>query len=353
MKYRLNILANEIENDHQYWVAAIKSSKEDIEYHVIDLTRADWFEQIAANPCDYLLAKPPGLTERFKQLYDERLYILAVEMKMPVFPDFTEVLIYENKRMLAAWMKAHGIPHPDTTVSYYKEEALEFLNRTKFPVVGKINIGASGKGVEILRDFESARKYVDEIFSSKGKGSKTGPNLAKGKLLQRAFKKLMDPKALKARLDTYRTIAENPQKGYVLFQQFIPHDFEWRAVRIGDSFFAHKKMARKGKASGTLVKGYENPPLSLFDFVKEITDKHGLFSQSVDAFETGKDSYLVNEMQCIFGQSDPYQMLVDGKPGRYVNTDGEWAFEQGDFNTNKSYDLRLKYVISQINKNRK
>ncbi len=62
--------------------------------------------------------------------------------------------------------------------------------------------------------------------------------------------------------------------------------------------------------------------------------------------------YLINEMQCIFGQSDPYQMLVNGKPGRYVFKDGKWIFEEGMFNRNESYNLRVEFVLSQL-KNRK
>lgn len=51
-------------------------------------------------------------------------------------------------------------------------------------------------------------------------------------------------------------------------------------------------------------------------------------------------------MQCIFGQSDPYQMLVNGIPGRYVMIEGNWIFEEGDFNTNQSYDLRLETALN-------
>lgn len=46
-------------------------------------------------------------------------------------------------------------------------------------------------------------------------------------------------------------------------------------------------------------------------------DKFNFTSQAIDVFETG-DQLLINEMQCIFGQSDPYQMLIDGEPGRYT-----------------------------------
>ena len=84
-------------------------------------------------------------------------------------------------------------------------------------------------------------------------------------------------------------------------------------VRIGDSFFAHKKLKILEKSSGSLLKNYDSPPLKLLDFVKAITDKHGFYSQAVDIFESER-GYLVNEMQCIFGQSDPYQMMVDGRP---------------------------------------
>jgi len=137
------------------------------------------------------------------------------------------------------------------------------------------------------------------------------------------------------------------QNSFVLLQEYIPHDFEWRVVRIGDSFFAHKKLKMGEKASGSLLKNYDNPPFSILDFVKEVTDRFNFYSQSVDIFET-ENGYLINEMQCIFGQSDPYQMLVDGKPGRYINKSGKWIFEEGDFNTNESYDLRLQSALELL-----
>ena len=68
---------------------------------------------------------------------------------------------------------------------------------------------------------------------------------------------------------------------------------------------------------------------------------------AVDLFETKSGNYLVNEMQCIFGQSDPYQMLVDNKPGRYIYKD-RWIFEEGDFASNECYDLRLEYILQRF-----
>ncbi len=65
-------------------------------------------------------------------------------------------------------------------------------------------------------------------------------------------------------------------------------------------------------------------------------------------FDTGGNNFLINEIQCFFGQSDPYQMLVNGKPGRYVLQDNAWVFQEGMFNTNQSYDLRLEHALSLL-----
>ncbi len=346
-KYRLAVLRNEDPLDFQRWVEACKKYSEEVDYKVIDITRNDWLEEVQSYHPDYLLTKPGGRVSAFRQLYEEKLEILVNELHFKAYPSLAEVKIYESKRYISFWLKAHAIPSPQTDVFYHKKEALEFVSKTKFPIVGKINIGASGNGVEILKTPSAAEEYIERAFTT-GLTSKTGPKLGKGKLFQRAWRKLTHPGELKARLNAYKAIASNPQKNFVIFQQFIPHDFEWRVVRIGDSFFAHKKLKLGEKASGSLLKGYDNPPVKIFDFVKTLTDRFGFYSQAVDIFETPQGEYFVNEMQCIFGQSDPYQMLVDGKPGRYVHKNGNWIFEEGDFNTNESFDLRVKYVLKML-----
>ena len=58
--------------------------------------------------------------------------------------------------------------------------------------------------------------------------------------------------------------------------------------------------------------------------------------------------YLVNEMQCIFGQSDSFQMLNDNKPGRFRNFDGRWVFEEGNYNSNESYNLRVEWILDNL-----
>ena len=95
------------------------------------------------------------------------------------------------------------------------------------------------------------------------------------------------------------------------------------------------------------MKGYDPVPVSLLEFIRETTERTGLSSVSIDLFERD-GQYLVNEIQCFFGQSDPYQMLVDSVAGRYRFLGQKWVFEAGDFASNACYDLRLEHALGLI-----
>jgi hypothetical protein len=347
-KLRLAILRNEIEDEHLLWVKACQEYQHDIAWEVIDLTRSNWLEAITSGKFDGLLAIPSGLTTAFRTMYEERIRILTTVCHMKVCPSLEEISIFENKKYFSYWLAAHQIPHPRTWVFYYGAEALDFAREATYPIVGKTSIGASGRGVSMLNNQHDLIQYIKNVFSGKGNRPGAGPNWQKKGIMRRVFQKIMNPSALKTKLKIYRYQLTESQKNFVILQEFIPHDFEWRCVRIGDSFFAHKKLMKGQKASGSLLKEYGNPPLALLDFVRELTDKHRFYSQAVDLFETPGGQYLVNEMQCIFGQSDPYQMMVDNIPGRYCFSGGEWFFEAGDFNRHESFLLRLEYFLETL-----
>lgn len=348
-KYKLLILTNDIKGDHLKWIPSIIKYQEIFDYEIIDIFKHNWYELIYQNHFDFILAKPPGLMSLYKKIYDERLELLPQEFRKKLYPSITEIKIYENKRYLSDWLKINKIPHPETYVFLNKYESLEFLKTANFPLVAKTNIGASGKGVRVLRNRKQAENYIKKAFSNKGAPHSFGPNLKVGSIFAKLKKALKEQNLLKHKLDIYISSYKERQKGYVLFQEFIGHEFEWRVVAIGNSYFAHKKLKIGDKASGSLLKNYDNPPLYLFDFVKTIMDKYGFYSQTIDLFETNDGKLLVNEMQCIFGQSDPYQMLVDGKPGRYRYINNKWVFEEGDFARNECFDLRIEHILAMLN----
>lgn len=342
---KIVILKDELPGSDSKWKLAC--DKKNLDYEVVDLATHNWYENILMLKPDILLLKPSGLTAPYKEMFDERLSILVNENQLFCYPSLKEVKMYENKKFFSYWLKANNIPHPKTFVFYYQKEAIEFTEQNKqYPIVAKTNIGASGSGVKIVKDKESLILYVLDTFNGKGSNKRIGPSLKKGKWIRRGLNLILRPKKIRERIEIYESRAKDIQKDFVLFQEYIEHEYEWRVVRIGDSYFAHKKMLLKEKTSGSLLKNYSAPPLPLLDFVKEITTQHQLDSVAIDLFEK-ENGYLINEIQCIFGQSDNYQMKVDDKIGRYIFIDNSWCFEEGSFNENENYDLRLEHAINK------
>jgi glutathione synthase/RimK-type ligase-like ATP-grasp enzyme len=343
------ILRNEIENDHNLWVKACEEYSDKIGFRIVNLTKNDWYEKIIEHESDILLAKPGDLNSGFKQLYDERIYILEKVLGFKVYPSADEIFLFENKRFLSYWLKVNKLPYPRTNIFYHKEEAIDFARNSDFPVVAKINIGASGSGVKILKNENELLDYINDAFSAKGVTRRWGPNFSKKGIFKRGFHYITNPSDISDKLDKYRNVKNNTQKGFVIFQEYINHQFEWRIVVIGDSYFAHKKIKIGEKASGSLIKNYDNPPLYILDFARNIIGKFKFNSMAIDVFERSNEDILINEMQCIFGQSDPYQMKVNGKAGRYKYIGNKWKFEEGDFNGNESYNLRIESILSDLN----
>lgn len=87
------------------------------------------------------------------------------------------------------------------------------------------------------------------------------------------------------------------------------------------------------------------------DFIKYVCDVSNLSSMNVDFFEDHKGNFYVNELQTFYGSRiKPYQMCVDGEPGRYLYINDEWVFEKGMFNQNNSCNLRIEDFILKLKK---
>jgi len=127
-QYKFIILTNESKDAHELWMSACEQNSQ-VNYRIVDLTKNSWLDDINREPFDYLLAKPGGLTSKFKQLYDERIYVLDKVLNYKIYPNPDEIFIYENKRYFSFWLRANNIPHPKTDVFYDIDEAKEFIEK--------------------------------------------------------------------------------------------------------------------------------------------------------------------------------------------------------------------------------
>lgn len=339
-----------MDNPHINWIMAIESSMFKINYKLLDISSFH-IEDIEQRNYDMILFSPFFPITKTKILCDEVAHIINNVLKILIYPNFNSLYIYENKRLLSYTLQANNISCPKTHIYYNKIDALNYSKNVKYPSVAKTVIGASGLGVKIIQTENEMIAYINKAFG-KGLSVKSGPDFRKPNLFSRFKKIILDYEYLVKKISSYKRLSQDKQNGFVLFQDYISHQYEWRCVRIGNSYFAHKKIAKNNVASGYLIKEYCNPPIELLNFVKETSDLLGIDSAAFDLFEINGE-FLVNEIQAFFGQSDSFQMLVDGIPGRYVYTGGGFLFESGDFNTFKSYSLRLNHAIEIINNSRR
>ncbi|KPA54188.1 hypothetical protein VT25_03895 [Photobacterium leiognathi subsp. mandapamensis] len=300
-----------------------------IDYELINFIDTDWLENIKKSDCDGFLARPPCVIQERKNVYDERLYFLNKIMKKEIYPSFDELYIYENKRNMYTWLELFNYPHAKTNIYFKKEQAIEFINNTNFPIITKSNIGASSAGVSILKNKKEAKKFVNSVFGY------FNNNIVIGK----------SPVSYKYKLPI--PLIGQSQRQYVLFQEWIDMHWEWRIIKIGNSFFGYRKLlGSNGLASGSNLDGWAEPPKELLDLVLSICTDGGFLSMSVDIFESKDGKYYVNELQSIFGSYNPSQMYIDDKPYRFIRSDGEYKLEEGLFCQNGCANLRVEHFVN-------
>lgn len=343
---KVAILRDHNPQSSEKWELACQ--KLSIDFKVIDLLNDSSFDVLQSYAPTFCLSRPPGDIFQNKKIFDERLFFLENHLRYRIYPGFLETFIYENKASLAWFLKSNNIPHANTFIGTSLAESLQYLNTIDFPIVAKTLIGASGSGVRILKSKGEAKLYINKAFSS-GIRRRFGPNRNAGSPKTWIEKAIKSPRYLASKIRQYRERYNDVQRGIVLLQEYIEHTFEWRCVKIGDSFFAYKKLKIGNQASGSKLFDYCAPPVEILDFTSKLCERFNFTFMTADLFIKDNE-ILVNELQTIFGHKNPYICKVNNKPGRYLFTGDKWRFEEGNFNTNESYDLRLKAALDAYQK---
>jgi len=314
-------IIEEITQYHKYYIAACRDLK--VSYRLLSLMADDWLPKFRNSGCDAFLAWPSSDDTAFKSVFDYRLQILEYDLGRRLFPTWRECWLTEHKPRLRDWMDAYGIPHPKTWVFYSREAALAFAADADLPIVFKTATGGSASGIRIVRSRSELKQAIREAF---GRG-----------------------------LCPYGYDPHDRQRGFAFLQEYLPDVQEWRMVRIGDSFFGYRKeKGPSGLHSASHTWSWLDPGPDLLNLLKRVTDSGDFTSMDVDVFRTTDGRLLVNECQTVFGCSTPaIQMKVSDVEGRYVWTKQGWRFERGEFCQNHMCNLRVKYLISVLEHDRR
>lgn len=248
-----------------------------------------------------------------QEIAEGKIYLLE-KMGVKCFPSFNEVWSYENKIRANYLYELYGLPSIPTFISHSKEDALEFLDKTSFPIISKISTGSSSYGVDKIDNLKEGKELVEQAFSYKGK--------------ETYFKYLS-------------------QKNYVYFQEFIDDaTYDLRVICIGDELLGYYRYPNKGDFRASGAGNYEKKaiPTEALDLAYKVREMFGATCLATDfVYSEKRNKFLIIESSIFIGVDTCEQLSIDGVPGKYIRiADGNYEFVAGRF---WIQELALKYFI--------
>lgn len=245
---------------------------------------------------------------RYEDLLFARHVLQAAEtLGLRTYPDHKTSWTYDDKIAQKYLLESIGAPLVPTSVFYVLEEALGWLSQAAFPVIAKLRRGSSANNVVLLKTQGQAKAYCEKIFN---KGISPAP-----RLLSRLEAQVVKVKKKKNFWDAAGAFARFAQKvlharrnfplekGYVLFQEFLPgNTYDIRVYVAGNKAWANSRGILPGdfRASGSGL-GYFQPdrvPLEAVWTAFEVTRRMGAQAMGYDFLRDRQGHWRIIEMSC-------------------------------------------------------
>lgn len=293
------------------WAAALEAAGHEVCW--VDVRRADILDQIKG--CDGFMwrwAHFAGMSRVARRL----LPVIENELGLLVYPDQKTCWHYDDKIAQAYLLDAASLPVPKTWVFFDREAASEWSAGATYPLVIKLSSGAGSSNVQLVPDATSAADWIDRMFTR----WQTSLEDAPASIGQRAAGAAQVLATGQGPSDLRED--HEPQRGYVLFQQFLPgNDFDTRITVIGSRAFGFRRMNRKDdfRASGSGELSYDRDAIDLDAVRLAFRAARVLDMQSVaiDGLKRG-DAWVLGEVSYTYMSSAvhdcPGHWELDGEP---------------------------------------
>ncbi len=270
-----------------------------IKYSFYDIHKSTWQEE--ANAYDIIIWQPRSTPDLLPEA-KSKIYFLEKYLRKRCFPSFDQLWSYEDKIHASFLYNYFRLPVIPTFSTYSKSDALEYADRTEFPVISKITTGSASCGVDKLKNKKSLVRYINSIFSGIGR-------------------------------KTYWPFIR--QINYVYFQQFISTaKFDLRIIVVGTRFFGYYRFPNKGdfraSGSGNVLK--KELPEDAMRLALKTKETLNAISMAVDMlFSEAEQKYYIIETSIFCGIDTAEQLVVDGIAGYYEYQDDKFTFREGRF----------------------
>ena len=241
-------------------------------------------------------------------LFAKQLLFSLEQAGKIVYPDYLTTWHFDDKLGQKYLLEALKLPLIPTFAFYSKRDALEWAEGFTFPAVFKLRGGAGSHNVRLVSSkqeaisvinkcFGSGFRYFDPITHIKESGRRFNKGQASLLSLVRSFGRLIVPFPIEK--------ATGRQKGYALFQEFIPDcNIDIRVQVVGNRAYAMTRQVRENdfRASGSGLIDFDGSqiPKMLIKQSFEITGALKMQSLAID-YVPFEDSYLIAELSYAWG----------------------------------------------------
>ena len=304
------------------WIEYCRDNE--VEHEVVDCYASDIIDKLRGfdgllwnfnhrNPTDLLMAR--------------HVLTSAEKMGLMVFPDGATCWHFDDKVAQKYLLEAIGAPLVPTYVFYDERRALEWLKGATYPLVRKLRRGAGSCNVGLVHDYGEAKSFCKQAF---GKGFSAIPShfvdaRTRMKKVHGFGDFIRKLKALPGKMATTRRKRKGMQreKGYVLFQEFIPgNTTDTRVNIIGNRAWAQVRKVRSGdfraSGSGELTADTSEVNLDCVRIAFDVSEKLGANSMAYDFVLHPDGRPLITEISYGFGTKLMYEV------GGYWNNHLEW-----------------------------
>ncbi len=199
-----------------------------------------------------------------KQKANRFIYLVDKILQKPIFPNFNTYWHYDDKVAQFFLFKALDIPTPKTWLFWNKDMALKWVEKTNYPIIHKLAVGASSENVILVNSISEAKNQIETDFKGIIPGKKFPiKTLLINKHLKQIIKRfsMSVNYFLRGYFPSFPEHSWQVEKNYTYFQEFLPNNFfDTRVTVIGKRAFAFRRWNRKDdfRASGSGMIDYDS-----------------------------------------------------------------------------------------------
>lgn len=271
----------------------------------LDSSKLDFWDQIKS--VTHFIYKWSH-SHRDHQIANAIIPVIERHLKIKCFPNWQTSWHYDDKIKQYYELKAFNYPVAESYVFYHKTHALDFVEKSNYPLVHKLKNGAGSLNVNLVKSKSEAIALVNKSFG-KGWNQDSVSIFRLAKVLNYDLVKISRSYGIKLRNLFITPERENfwlKHKNYILFQEFLPNNhYDTRVTTAGNRVHAFRRFNRKNDFRASGANNWDINPDNIdkrmLRIALDISKNMGYQAMAYDFLYDVNGNPKIVEISCTYG----------------------------------------------------